>query len=219
MKRIYDMEDTEVLALTDEQISNLVDYECALEGVPLLPPEPGPAPVKVAPPLDLKVFEVGGVMVVDAEHAGRILDVITSGPIFKKEYDKEHLVPLNSGDYSFPKIETKMVRSIEQWEAIKADMTAYEAAKREYDKTSKLYNDITKDRQRIVNGIYDIIHDVRDLNWQREHIRSEFARYLVLAEGNPQIALNFLEKVKDLSKFPELKLEFVPEAVAPESAL
>jgi hypothetical protein len=42
-----------------------------------------------------------------------------------------------------------------------------------------------------------------------------------LAEGNRQIALNFLEKVKDLSEFPELREEFCPpellEAVVEEA--
>jgi len=216
MKRINELTEAELLALTDADAQNLIDYECALEGVPMLPPHPGPAPVKNAPPFDAKAFEVGGVLVLDSEHAGRILDAITSGPLYKIEYSSEHLVALREGDYDFPEIKTKAARSPEQWAEIKFDMGKYEAEKKEYDRLTKTYSDAMKERQSIIDTLRDAISDARERHYSREQLRSEFARYLELAEGNRQIALNFLDKAKGviLSKFPELREEFCPPQAA-----
>ena len=53
MKRYNEMTDAELLELTNEQIATLIDYECALDGVPMLPPDPGPAPPDDVPPPDI----------------------------------------------------------------------------------------------------------------------------------------------------------------------
>lgn len=212
MKRIHEMTEAELLALTDEDKRNLIDYECALEGVPMLPPAPGPAPVKNVPALDAKAFEVGGVLVLDSEHAARILDALTSGKIYKVEYGEKNVKMLKEGDYSFPEIKVKSVRSPEQWEIIKADVKKYESDKKEYDRFAKTYTDALKERQSIIDTLRNAIEDASERHYGRERLRTEFARYMELAEGNRQIALNFLDKAKGgtLSEFPELREEFCP---------
>ena len=196
MKRYNEMTDAELLELTNEQIATLIDYECALDGVPMLPPDPGPAPTLSMPPMDTKVYEVVGVLVMDSEHAGRILDAITSGPLFKTEYGSNYLIPHKESDYSFPEIKTKSVYSQEQWATIAPAVKEHETAKKEYDRTARDYNEGIKARKDITDAVNSAIRNASDCEYERQTLRREFARYLELAEGNKNIAMNFPTKAK-----------------------
>lgn len=218
MKRIYDLTEAELLSLTDEDVMRYIDYECALEGVPMLPPVPGACPVKVTPAPDANVFEVAGFLTMDSTHATRILDAFNSGELYKEsypgsDYGTKYLTPMSNDQYSKPKIETKTVHSAEQWDKIKDSHQAFVGEKAAWDKINKTYQEALKGRSSISEDVWQQIRDAREHSYDRERLREEFGRYLVLAEGNKQIALNFLEKVKDLSDFPDLILEFTP---APE---
>lgn len=220
MKRVYEMDETELLALTDEQTVKLVDYECALEGVPMLPPHPGPAPEKVTAAPDVTLYQVAGQKTLDHDHAKRILDACNSAQLFetgnaRNSYETVFLTPLTERSYSIPKIETSSVHSPEQWDRIKNDFTSFSERKDEWDVINKAYQSALKERQSITDDVYSKISDARRHSYTREQLRTEFARYMELAEGNRQIALNFLEKVKDISPFPELRTEFL---LSPEEA-
>jgi len=148
----------------------------------------------------------------DAEHAGRILAAMITGPLYSMEYGEKNLKPLKEGGYSFPEIKVKKAHSPEQWDRIKESVQAFETSKKEWEAINKVYQNAVKERQSIINAVRDAISDARDNNYSREQLRSEFARYLVLAEDNRHIALNFLEKTKGstLDQFPELREEFCP---------
>lgn len=219
MKRIYEMDESELLALSEETTLKLIDYECALEGVPMLPPSPGPMPQKEIPEPDATVFEIAGFFTMDGEHAARILAAFNSGPLFKEsysgsDYNTKYLEPLNADKYNKPKIETKTSHSPEQWDKIKDLVTAYNSEKSEWDTIHKTYSAALKERAAITKDVYERIREARQRSYDRDCLRNEFARYLELAENNRQIALNFLEKVKDLSDFPELRDEFCPQVGA-----
>jgi len=215
MKRIHELNEEELLALTEEQTLRMVDYECALEGVPMLPPHPGPEPSKVTASPDVTLYTVAGQKTLDSDHAKRILDACNSAPLFetssaRNDYQTVFLTPLTDRSYSAPKIETSQVHSPEQWDRIKNDFTSFSERKDEWDVIDKAYKNALKERQSITDDVYSKISDARRNAYEREQFRTDFARYLELAEGNRSIALKFLEKVKDLDKFPELRTEFCP---------
>lgn len=216
MKRFNEMDETELLSLTDDQIMKLINYECALEGVPMLPPAPGAKPsIAMAEP-DAQVFEIAGIFTMDSEHAIRILDAFNSGALYMEsypgsDYNTKYLEPLTSDKYGKPKIETKNIHSPEQWDKIKAEYAQISGKLKEWEKIDKEYSSALKERTSITDDVYGAILEARQHSYNRDCIRADFARYLELAEGNQRIALNFLEKVKDLSDFPELKTEFRPE--------
>lgn len=217
MNRIYEMEEAEILALADEQVSKLIDYECALEGAPMLPPEPGMKPTKQLPEQDAVVFTVGGHMTLSADHAQAIFAALTSGQLYDESYEGrfyeiKFLEPIIQTGYHAPKIESKRSYSAERWNQIRADVSEYTAKLAEWEKKNEEYQKALKSRSTIHERVWDRIMTARNHASDREQLRREFERYLELAEGNRRVALNFLEKVKFLGKFPELREEFCPGA-------
>jgi hypothetical protein len=214
MTRIYDMTEEEILALTDDQINKLIDYECALEGAPMLPPDPGPKPTKDIPEPDVQAYAVAGFNVLDADHAGRILTALNSGTLYNIEYgrnyDVKYLSPITSGSYHAPKVEVKSFHSAELWDSIKDTQSAFAEQEKEWNRRKEIYNTAVEGRAKLTESVWEHVGNLRSHAWEREQIRGEFRRYMELAENNSKIALAFLQKVKDLSDFPELEKEFCP---------
>ena len=219
MKRISELTEVEILVLTDEQVQKYIDYECALEGVPMLPPSPGPEPAKVTASPDATLYKVAGQNTLSSDHATRILDACNSGQLIetnnaRNDYQTIYVSPMLDKDYNRPKIETSQVHSQEQWDTIKDNFTNYADRKSEWDVHNKLYQSALKERREISDSVYAITADARKHSYDRDNLRNEFAKYLELAEGNRKVALNFLTKVKDLADFPDLQEEFAnPVAV------
>jgi hypothetical protein len=215
MKRIHEMNDAEILALTDDQITKLIDYECALEGVPLLPPTPGDEPKNTLPEPDTTCYFVGGVLTTDKKLADKIYEVLTSGSLvttdYSRDYNNKYLKPLNPEDYSYPAITIQKHRSKKQWAACEDQYRVYKEAKNQYDEIKQLYDEASKSRQNVIDQVYDKINFVRSVKNQQDYIRTEFARYLELAENNATIAMNFLLKAKPAAKdHPDLIEELCP---------
>ena len=216
MKRIYELDETELLALSDEDVKKYVDYECALEGVPMLPPSPGIKPSKDAPAPDAQVYSIAGFLTLDAEHAARILAALESGKLFTEsyannDYGTKFLESIAGDSYHSPKIESRRIHSPEQWDRIKDVQSEFVTKLKAWEKVNSDYDKALSERKKISDNVWDKINEARDHSYERDSLRREFVRYLELAEGNHQIALNFLKKVKDLSDFPELVEEFCPQ--------
>ena len=213
MKRYCEMDEAELVALTDEQINKLVDYECAMEGAPMLPPSPGPKPTNELPDKDATVYDVAGCLTLDKDHAAKILEAMTGGRLWSegyegRSYDVKFLQPISSSDYHYPKITTRTIYSIERWNEIKDRVSKHTATLQAWEAKDKEYTKAAKERCAIHDRVWNCVADAREHAEQREQLRREFARYLELAEGNRHIALNFLQKAKSLEEFPELVEEF-----------
>ena len=222
MQRIYDMTEQEVLALTDEQVEKYIDYECALEGAPMLPPAPGIKPVVMTLPPDVQAFLVAGIITREAAHAARIMDAINSGIIYEaeyagKSYKEQHIVPIGSDSYHMPHVEAKRYHSPEQWDTIKNAHTEIAAEAEQWEKVKKAYDEACNARSKITDNIWEYVGKLRDHAYDRDQLKKEFTRYLELAEDNKRIAFNFLKKAKDLSDFPELEAELCPPENTNES--
>jgi hypothetical protein len=217
MKRIYEMTENEKLDLTDEEVARLIDYECALDGVPMLPPDPGPKPQRVEMNPDCRVYEIAGFMVKEADAAAKILEAFQGAQLYREaypsgDYSTKYLNPLLAGDYNLPKIETKQIHSAEQWDQIKGSWEQSKAATTQWDSINTLYQKALKERAATSDSVWEQIRNARSDRYSRNQLREEFARYLDLADGNRGIAYRFLEKAKStaLADFPELQEEFCP---------
>lgn len=218
MKRIYDMEKEEILALTQEYIEKLIDYECALKGVPLLPPRPlEPDKVNIEP--DITAYEIAGLCLLTAEEAGRILEAINTCSIYTSTYvpgancyDKK-LIPVDA--YTKPKIETKRFYSMEYWDKVKSQKEAYASTKRIYDEDKKKYDEAYSKRSETASCVWEFIDAVREENRVKDYLTAEFNRYLELTDGNKTIAMRFLKKAHNVDD--ELTQELVPGFVEEEA--
>ena len=86
MKTITEYTNDEVLELTDDELSKIIDYQCALAGIPLLPNQPD-MPIKPEYDLDSEVYTVGGFMFRDKESAESVKDLINKQSLVKVDYD------------------------------------------------------------------------------------------------------------------------------------
>lgn len=195
VKRFEDLTDEEILALTEDEIRLHIDYECAVAGAPLLPPEPGPAPEKPKAEPDVEVFTVGDINFKTIEEANEVarlangLDryalAYVSGPGYEKKV---------TPDRDDVTIETSRHYSPERYEEVRDDLDAYQEAKREHFWRQTAYRDAERERQQVRDWIRERVSDVRQTEAERQDMRARFERYLDIADGDRATARRFLSE-------------------------
>jgi hypothetical protein len=216
MKRYFDYTDDELLEIyRSGKIEGLIDVECAHKGLPLSIPRPTePTPVIIEP--DMKAYKVLGVYFTSLEAASHALEAFTCRPLFDDEtapggkYHQKILKPLTPGNYNYPKIETEMVFSEEHWNKVKGEAIKYNKAKEEYDRAKKEFDDIEKTRKNAADDLMEHIDEIQTRRYRLERATGLMERYLGLAEGNQQIAINFF-KAADNDLFEEFQTQLVKE--------
>jgi len=210
-QRFDDLDDATVLQLTADQISRWIDITCAIEGVPLLPAEPVmPESVDFTP--DTIAYELDGLIFRNAEDAATVLTLLRSMTMYGSSYCnwpgyKRALTP-KTGFV----VDMKEFFSPARWDTIKA--AGADASRQEnlYNAAMIEYNKIIEARRHIVDSISERVEAVHQREGQRDRIRTEFARYLDLANGDQAIALRFLLNAWKHNQAPVL--EVFPEALA-----
>jgi hypothetical protein len=196
MKRIDELSKAEVLALTNEEISILIDLECAYENVPLLPAEPvKPEVAKYEP--DIQVYKIFDLLFKSSEEAAGMLEAFAKTTAYKMGYDDKYPKPIMPDDYYYPKIENKKVMSLEMYNRVKTEKEAADAKTKEYEALKKEYDGTVSKRQKQVKYVWDIVRDYRDEQYKKDRYKAEFDRYMKLADNNHNIAWNFLKNAHD----------------------
>lgn len=193
MKRWIDLTEKEILNLSDDQVDRYVDYECAINGHPLLPVMPS-MPNKSSAIPDITGFAVGGIFFKEAEHAHQMLNLLETLESYSIEY-------LPGGDYRCKglklntdySVSTDKFFSPEHWEECRNQQRALIEAEKEYGEAKKDYDDAINERSNTYSWIWDRVYEVRAAERDRQRVRDEFGRYLELAEGDRGIAMNFLK--------------------------
>lgn len=212
MKRYYDLNEEELLNLSDEDTNRLIDYECAEDGVAFLPPKPV-EPQKPEYETDLAAYSIGSWYFIDHTAASAAYAALTAGTLYDDVYHNGNFKTLKvvePKDYGYPQLKTEKFISNELYAQIGAELEAYDMKKKEYDADKKMYDKAYEGRKHIVQAVYEAISEARNNQITRARLREDFARYLNLAEGNATIALNFLLKAKPEIEedYPELLDEF-----------
>ena len=213
MKRWNEYTDEELLAMYDEgggSYKTLVDLECAYEGLPLLPPHPGPQPVYDVPEKDVTLYEVGGVLVTTPEAANDILSVLIKYTLWNEEYrpPANFVKKMATTHYGYPEVKVKQSYSEEFRATIVDEMKVNAKALEEWRALKKDYDNAVGGRADIEETIEGRISEHRNKKWRYESMEHKFNAYLKLADGNNNIALNFLDKADSSYKteFPEFFL-------------
>lgn len=209
LRRFDDLSESEILALSDEQVRYYMDLECAEAGAPLLPPDPGYAPEKQSYPKDREHFAVGGILFQNAADAQRVLELVNTLPRYKSDYARggayyEHIITakdepevMGSGrDYS-----------PEAWEGVRADVVAQNQAKTRWDEAKAEYDKAVEERDKACAWVMSRVEEVRENERKRQQYSAELARYTELAKGDEDMARDFLLRAK-----PEAA-EYLPQRV------
>ncbi len=205
MKRIDEMTPDELMVLAEDLnlLERTVDYECALEGVPLLPPEP----VVPDPPegvADLNYWRVSfEVHLAEKEQALALCEVVdqwrsramrtqsVGGPY---SYGGPWTpVPVEQDAPLASPAPTKLW-SAQHYAEHKASQEAYASEKSEYDRDKALYDKAAKDRHNVERFVRNAVEDVASERHEKVRAAEEFKRYVPLANGDKEVALAFYLK-------------------------
>ena len=195
MKRIHEMKKEEILALTDGEIVSLIDLECAYEGIPLLAECPN-KPELIKHEKDLTAYEVAGYYFLTPEEAGRVLEILQSVAAYVKYGWAEDagLKRVSDADFYSPKVEVKKFYSQAKLAEITKDLEENKRALAAYEKEKERYDRILKDRTKVADRVTAVINEVVETEKDRQFYEAEFNRYLILANNNKEVAMNFLLK-------------------------
>lgn len=197
MKPFEELSDAEKAELTVNQIEAYVDFRCAYEGIPFLPPAPVTPKPENEPQPDLTLYQVGSLteyLLVDIHVAQQIADMINAA----KGYNTEYL-SRKPGSYEKKVSPSRRVdvAPVKAWsqEAAQSQTEKVDTLaelKQRYEDESREYDAIRTKRQRVIDDIADDIRQARAIESRRRNLREEFKRYLELADNNRGMALRFL---------------------------
>ena len=191
MKRYDEMTNEELYDLTEEQISILIDYECALEGIPLLPEKPIAPESRDFKP-DTDIYEVKGMLFTNKEEAISVLGLLLNSNMVNYSYSNgfKRIIPLD--DYYKPELKMEKYFSTEMYALIQEEKDSYDRILKQYQERQKDYDEAYKLRINIVKDITEAISCAQEEQYKKQKYTGEYKRYLKLSDNNKDIALNFL---------------------------
>ena len=193
MKRLEEYTNEELATLTDEQEKDLIDLECAHEGIRLLP-ELSPKPKFEKPGPDMTAYHIEDIYLLDMDEANDVLAYINS---------KKSIVTRNYHCYEEYKIRpatapltmsTVTGFSDEHHAKVKYERERIKNLEDSWDEEKSKYDEILKSRQDVSKKVQDACQSARTEKSQINALLNEYRRYLKLAMNEKEIAQNFLRE-------------------------
>ena len=207
MKRFKEISTEELVKLTQKQIDDLVDLECAEENIRLLPVLPQEADFDIDIP-DITVYELPELQLTNKDDAKKVLDLMNT---IKSQVTVEWR---SSYDHRPVRKTTEILQyresqrySQELYSKIADKVTMRETAKENYNEAKKEYDEIEEQRKEIVQKVMAGINQAKLQDQRVENLKREFNRYMVLAENDRHIAWRFLEDARPKEKEDLFKLK------------
>lgn len=201
MKRYCDYEDHEILGMSEDDIDKLIEIECAMAGAPLrMDPPTAPTPSQIEPDVTTYTVSAGTLRFADKEKALAAVEFLNglsrlrTESIIPRSYGAPYRVEPDDSELS---VGTERHWSDVHYATHAKAIKDAKAAKDEYDRARREYDEAHKKREASVKDVYDYVRHVRDRDADRRHCRQTFASYLELAEGNQDIALSFMLKTAE----------------------
>ena len=198
MKRIWDLSEGEVLALTDEQVARFVDIECAHEGAPILPEHPGQKPVAEDPEPDQTLYSVTGVSYYFTDKS--VADTLSAALSGASRFDTRKFgnvtvaiePPSYAGDAGA--VNTHLVVSMRAHDAHRDAIQANANLLGQWESDIRDYESALRKRHDAAQGVYNVINEARETAALLQRLEAALAEYVSLADGDEAIALRFLYK-------------------------
>jgi len=189
VKRLTDYTNEELRDLNQDGIERLIDLECAFEGIPLLPESSPVKPEVNKPQEDLTLFNVDSVSLERKEDAQEIVNLLNGMGRMTRNWQTDGY-DLNEESVSFV---PQKVFSSEHRQKHKAQEKAAKEIETRYNLAKKEYDGIVKERKSIIDGVSTAVGLAFDEVDKINRYKKQYARYLQLAEGEKDIALNFMK--------------------------
>lgn len=205
MKTIEEMNEQEILALTNEDLNTMVMLKMAQDGIKIID-KPGLPNYIAVPSKDRKMYKVRGFNFVfdNMEDA----EIISAAIVQVRErlnieaypdgnYEIKFANPYSEKDYSFTEI--SRIESVEVYKRetaynIQDNVKQNAKLKNQYEAALKEYNENYESAQYIRDDIFGAFNKVNDKYKNFNAMKYRLDQYLPLAENNVDIAMNFLKK-------------------------
>lgn len=203
-RSIEDMNDDELLALTEEQIERLVKLEMAKEGIPIYPIPDAPEYLDVEDPdgefFSFRLFD--GVVFPTAEGIRDVVNLMKALGCERlvREYGEpgaQHLPNILKSRYSDDddfEIKSEKLFSADGYLRNKGILKENEKRRKAYENELSTISKSKKDAQKIRDSIWGPIREAKTRKIDCERADIQFAEYLDLAENDAEQAWKFFDK-------------------------
>jgi hypothetical protein len=193
MKRLEDYTKEELLALSGDEVDNLIDLECAHAGVQLLPPKPESPKVEKEPSEDMAYYVLSELNFIKMEDAMAVAAVVAEKERTKTKYVGGRYDYVLTGTIKeIPEIASKKLWSEAHYNQIAHIKERIEFDKKAYEKQKNEYDRIVESRQEISSSVLAAVEKARDEKYLLEMLCRDARRYLKLALGDKEIAKRFM---------------------------
>ena len=209
MKVIENLQESEILELTNEEILNIIKFKKAEAGIKIIS-EPLHPDYVLIPDADKEVFQIqlfgDSISFSGLSEITKIVEIIKNSDSANRiQYgvDSTYYLKNDLSLYSTPwdQISTKKVYSESTYEKLKDSISTNKKLKEEYESEMKNYTSIQEESKEIESEVYAIISYVRKKYSELESFCYKFKfDYMPLSDNNEEIAMNFLNKAYTLSE-------------------
>ena len=191
--RFSDLSIEEKLKLTDEEVDEFIDLECAFGGIKLIPC-PG-EPVK--PEMEEKetyyqIGYIGDLKFKNIEDAEKVIKLLKTCDMVKISYLGDYNYVSEVKNFS-KQVNVYTVYSKEDIEKNKGELERYSKKKDSYDELKKEYDRELERKTLEEDKIWDEINHLRDIKKMQDDIVVIYQKYCVMAKENSEVAMQFLQ--------------------------
>lgn len=199
MKKFEQMNDTELVALTEEEIADIIKLKKAENGVKILVRPIAPK-LKETPEQDIIVYTVAGKSFLEKEPAEEICEVLNkhSHKMVSVDYnwklgsDKKYIKPMSYNNLE--NVSVEKVYSENKYKEIQDTLDSNNVLEVAYKKLLDEYNSEEEKAKDIVNNVYEEIQKAKDRISHFVELKDRIVDYIKLANGDRDIAWNFFDK-------------------------
>jgi hypothetical protein len=186
--RIWDLDEPQQAALTEEEILRYIDIEVAHEGI-----APVACPQKPSLAADGIVrseiaFKVAGVIVRTAEDAQTIqkLSILTEEYDYKVGYEYKWLIPIVG-----PKVEQVSYYKQDDVSRVCSSLQNNESRRSTYQQAKDAWDKYIEKTGKVRGGVWSAVNEARQAAAQIALARETYHKYLDLAKGDVEVAAGF----------------------------
>lgn len=214
MKKINEMTEQEILALSEQDIQNMIKFRMMEEGIKIIDKPKKPELFEIEP-ADKKVYIIpilNGYAFTDFAEAQKVSEALQNAKSFKKiEYDwnklgsdYRYLEKKDRYSYSYPNdfgVNEIYVYSNELYVNIVDFAAQNKVMTKQVEADMKAYNDAYAAASEITLEIRDKVSEVREKVARLERLTQKFADdYYPLSDNNEDMAIKFMEKAYSLTE-------------------
>lgn len=201
MKRYNEYTTKELANLSEEQIKQLIELECMINGVSSYYEKPELKEIKNLPEPNVEVFEVAGISLTDKDEAIRLLEIMRSfKSVVRTDYD--YYIGCNSRiryvkpDDNYCTITSCRHYTKELYDTMKDTMKRNSESESYNKEVSELYESKMQQYFDIEAEVNMVVCEAKAYESKVEYAKQLFNRYVEMSDGNVDVAMNFFNNTE-----------------------